>query len=353
MPRRGDRRRFARREAGCATVPAAAHRTAGGSETTAAAPRPGRRTRSCRRDARERLGPVRITGQGLREAAADTVDSGGLEQERPVARGQPIEDLGHQVVADEPVVAGEVRDERLVGGLALQAQRGHSSGPPPSLRRARAALATDGASKSRSCAANSCAASSGVKARSAVRISRSDVRTRRTCSGSTDPRARRARAAAPAACAATRSRAGCARRASAAGARRRVRARRARATPRRVDERRREVGRARGGRLEPGERGAGRDRSGRPQALEHRAPEPERVVVLTLERHPGERQPAPRRPVRDERGLARARGSADQRHRCRTDAGPPSADARRTPAPGWGRVSAYRRAADSGPSGSA
>ena len=36
-------------------------------------------------EARERLGPVRITGQGLRETAADAVDGGGLEQERPGA----------------------------------------------------------------------------------------------------------------------------------------------------------------------------------------------------------------------------------------------------------------------------
>ena len=126
-----------------------------------------------------------VTGDGIAERASQPIQDRGLQQEAPDLLGLTVQDLVDQVVDDVAVVPGESRDEAGDVVAALDRERCQLEGgdPPfgPRLQRDDSSLA------SRSSPITSlryAAASSGVKRRSAARISTSSPRARRRASGS-------------------------------------------------------------------------------------------------------------------------------------------------------------------------
>ena len=81
----------------------------------------------------ERIRPVTVSGHGVGEASAHALDERRAQQEPAQPRGLAVEHLREQVVPDHPVVAGELRDERLGIVVALQAQGSEPQSRAPAL----------------------------------------------------------------------------------------------------------------------------------------------------------------------------------------------------------------------------
>ena len=81
----------------------------------------------------EHRGAVGVAGDGVAQRAGQAGEDRGLLQEAPDVLGLPLQHLFHEVVDDEPVVAGEGLDES--GGVlaALERQRGKLEGDDPAL----------------------------------------------------------------------------------------------------------------------------------------------------------------------------------------------------------------------------
>ncbi len=271
-------------------------------------------------EALQRRVSVGNLGQGLGQRAADGVDAGGVEQKVAVRARQSIEDLGHQVVPDEAVVTGEPGDERGRVALALQAQGGHPQSGGPAFRarlqrgdRCLVEVEPVRAEQARRLAA---VERQGVGADLAQqRANAQDVQWQHRIRPGGEHDGQRGRHV---------------QQQEAELVAHRARAQevhvvehehgRGRKLGQCVDQQRRELGRGRHAGLQLIERGAGRDSAGRAQARQHRAPQPVRVIVLALERHPADRPIRPRRPVRDQRRLPGTGGPAHECHGRHADA---------------------------------
>ena len=265
-----------------------------------------------RREALERLGPSRLAGDGLGERAAEVVGDRRAQQEPPLLGREQLEHLGGQEVADHAIVPGEVGDERLRVLAALQAQRRQAQTRRPALgarvqrrRRRRVELQP-------------------VRGQQRLRL-----RVRERQLGRADLGQARAHA-------------------QDVQGEHRVRPRgedhpqgprhvqeekpelvadRPRAEQMRVVEDERHRRRELGQRVDEIGREAVADRierrregrAGAAQAREHRPPEPERIVVGALQRHPGDRQRRLLGPVRQQRRLAGTRRPAHERDGRRGD----------------------------------
>ena len=126
-----------------------------------------------------------LAGDGIAQRAAQPVQDGGLQQEVPDLVGLALQHLLDQVVDDVAVVAGEAGDEAgdVVAPLHRQRRQLERGDPPLGAPLQRGDVLLPSAS-SPITSLRYAAASSGVKRRSAARISTSSPRARSRASGS-------------------------------------------------------------------------------------------------------------------------------------------------------------------------
>ena len=83
---------------------------------------------------RERLGARGLARDRVGQSAAHAVGDRGAQQEPAPARRLAVQDLRHQIVGDDPVVAPELGDEAFGIVMALQAECGEPQARGPALR---------------------------------------------------------------------------------------------------------------------------------------------------------------------------------------------------------------------------